>query len=56
MLFNKKVKTAREKKIKLVADINKGIDRLEQIEFLLGEESGTTIARPQLKLEEVPEK
>ena len=56
MLFNRKIKSARDKKIKLVNDINRGIDRLEQIEYLLGEESSTKIERPQLKLDEVPEK
>ena len=56
MLFNRKIKSARDKKIKFVNDINRGIDRLEQIEYLLGEESSTKIERPQLKLDEVPEK
>ena len=56
MIFNDKLKYVRDKKINLVSDINKCIDRLEQIEFVLGTNVDGQLKRPQLKLEEIPEK
>jgi hypothetical protein len=57
MHFNKKLKSLRDKKVSLVAEVNKAIDRLEQIQFILNQNNIDEIMeRPQLKLEEIPEK
>ena len=58
MLFNNDLKSLRNKKISLVDEINKGLDRLEQISFILVESDSVdgTPSRPRLKLEEIPEK
>lgn len=58
MLFNKKLKALRDKKVTLVDEVNKGLDRLEQISFILGDSDviAGTPPRPRLKLEEIPEK
>jgi hypothetical protein len=58
MHFNKKLISLRNKKVTLVNDINKSIDRIEQIQFMLGEQTvdDFLIERPQLRLEEIPEK
>ena len=58
MLFNKKLKILRDKKVSLVAEINKEIDRIDQIHFILGQEKVDldVLERPQIKLEEIPEK
>ena len=56
MIFNKKLVGLRDKKKDLVAEINKALDRAEQIQYLLGEPLEKLMARPTLKLEEIPEK
>ncbi len=56
MNFNQKLKTLRDKKVELVADMNRTIDRLEKIEFILGEPLSMKLVRPQLRIEEVPER
>lgn len=56
MIFNKKVISLRDKKKNLVDEINRGIDRLDQIQFILGQKTENAIARPSLRAEEVPEK
>lgn len=55
MLFNKKVIGLRDKKKDIVNEINKNIDRLEQIQYLLGQSSERILVRPSLRPEEVPE-
>lgn len=56
MLFNNKLKAMRDKKVNLVNEINKSIDRLEQIEFILGESLNVKLVRPKMMMEECPEK
>jgi hypothetical protein len=56
MIFNKKLLSLREKKKELVDEINKNIDRLDQIQFLTGHQSDKQFSRVRLRLEEVPEK
>ena len=56
MLFNKKVLELRDKKKNLVEELNRDIDRLEQIQVILGQSSGHSIKRPSMRIEEVPEK
>jgi hypothetical protein len=56
MIFNKKILELRDNKKDLVEEINRNIDRLQQIQFILGQPIATSIARPSLKPEEIPEK
>lgn len=56
MTFNSKVIGLRDKKKNLVDEINRAIDRLEQIQFILGQEQEIPIQRPCMRPEEVPEK
>lgn len=56
MIFNKKVVKLRDNKVKLVDEINKDVDRLEQIQFILSQNEFTLPTRPQIRPEEVPEK
>ncbi len=56
MSFNGKLKRLRDKKVELVSEVNRTIDRLEQIEFVLGEPLSVKLVRPQLRMEEIPEK
>jgi hypothetical protein len=46
----------RDRKKHLVDEINRDIDRLEQIEHTLEQESFIIPTRPQMKPEEIPEK
>ena len=56
MLFNKKLLGLRDKKKGLVEDLNRDIDRLEQIQVILVQSNGKPISRPAMRPEEVPEK
>ena len=56
MIFNKKVVQLRDRKQNLVDEINKDVDRLEQIQFTLSQVLVKIPTRPQMKTEEVPEK
>ena len=56
MIFNNKLLDLRSKKKNLVDDINSDIDRLEQIQFILGQPLTKTINRVSLRAEETPEK
>ncbi|CAF0711556.1 unnamed protein product [Brachionus calyciflorus] len=56
MIFNKKVLSLRDKKKGLVEEINRAIDRLEQIQYILGQEQEISIPRPSMRPEEIPEK
>ena len=56
MSFNKKLINLRDKKKDLVFEINKSLDRAEQIQYLLGEPLEKLMRRPVLRVEEIPEK
>ena len=56
MMFNKKLVALRDKKKDLVAEINRSMNRVEQIQFLMGQPLSQPISRPSLKIEEIPEK
>ena len=56
MMFNKKLIALRDKKKDLVGEINKSLDRVEQIQYLMGQPLSKPLARPSLKIEEIPEK
>ena len=56
MVFNNKVLTLREKKKQFVNEINSDIDRLEQIQFMLGQPLEKLVNRVSLRAEETPEK
>lgn len=56
MSFNKKLISLRDKKKDLVFEINKSLDRAEQIQYLLGEPLEKLMRRPVLRVEEIPEK
>ena len=56
MLFNGKLIGLRNKKKDLIEEINKDIDRLEQIQFIIGKAVDKQINRPSLRPEEIPEK
>lgn len=57
MIFNKKLVSLRNKKLTIIDEINKSIDRLEQIQYLLGQSvSDNKLAKFQIRPEEVPEK
>ena len=56
MIFNNKLLGLREKKKSLVDEINADIDRLEQIQFILGQPLNKVINRVSLRSEETPEK
>jgi hypothetical protein len=56
MIFNKRLLSLRDKKKELVDEINKNIDRLDQIQFLTGQKSDKQFARVELRPEELPEK
>jgi cilia- and flagella-associated protein 44 len=56
MAFNRQVLKLRDYKAELVKNINKKIDRVEQIQYILGYESLERIQRPRLRIEETPEK
>lgn len=56
MIFNNKLITLRDKKKALVNEINGDIDRLEQIQFMLGQPLTKIINRVSLRAEETPEK
>lgn len=56
MLFNKKLLELRDKKKNIVSEINKMLNRAEQIQFLLGEPLENLMVRPTLRIEEIPEK
>lgn len=56
MIFNRKVINLRDKKKQLVDEINKAIDRLEQIYYILDQDQVISIQRPVLHPEEIPEK
>lgn len=56
MIFNKKVIDLRDRKIDLVNEINADIDRLEEIQFMLNKNELKIPERPQMQLEEIPEK
>ena len=56
MIFNEKVVQLRNRKQKLVDEINRDIDRLEQIQFTLSNTFEKLPSRPYMKPEEVPEK
>ena len=56
MSFNKKLISLRDKKKDLVFEINKSLDREEQIQYLLGEPLEKLMRRPVLRVEEIPEK
>jgi hypothetical protein len=54
--FNARVVGLRDKKLKLIEDLNKDIDRLEQIKFILSQKDFKLPERPKIKHEEIPEK
>lgn len=57
MLFNEKLLKLRDKKKSLVGEINDSIDRLEQINFLLGQPVvENKLSKFYLRPEEIPEK
>jgi len=56
MIFNNKLLTLRDKKQMLVSEINADIDRLEQIQFMLGQPLTKIVNRVSLRAEETPEK
>ena len=56
MIFNNKLLSLRDKKKSLVNEINADIDRLEQIQFMLGQPLTKVINRVSLRADEMPEK
>jgi hypothetical protein len=56
MIFNKKILSLRDRKKELVDEINKNIDRLDQIQFLTGQPLDKQFPRVYLRSEEIPEK
>jgi hypothetical protein len=56
MIFNNKLLTFRDKKKGLVSEINADIDRLEQIQVILGQPLTKVMERVSLRPEETPEK
>lgn len=56
MIFNKRLLHLREKKKSLIDEINRGVDRIEQIDLVLGEKFEKTLPKYSLRPEEQPEK
>lgn len=57
MIFNKKLIHLRDKKNRIIDEINGDLDRLEQISFMLGQpRSEIRLSKMSLRAEEAPEK
>jgi hypothetical protein len=56
MTFNRKLIGLRDKKKEIVDEINRNIDRLEQIQYLTGTVNNKQFEKMSLRLEEMPEK
>jgi hypothetical protein len=54
--FNTRVIALRDRKVKLIDELNKDIIRLEQIKYILSQTDVNIPARPEMRPEEVPEK
>jgi hypothetical protein len=54
--FNTRVVELRDRKVKLIEDINKDVDRLEFIKFILSQNEANIPSRLEMKPDEEPEK